>query len=237
MRQSAIAIAFPTATKVEGLEDPGDLIVTADAQGYGIVLAIAYIRKSDMAQNRRIECARRAEAIDPERIVSTVLAAPLAMVDKTGRNLLQRKIHHGICTYDHRIRSGIELCDDPAKDAVIDVEVVRIKLDGVLSAVAGVNRFVPASADSQILASRNEVSDARIADTAQDFRRAIGRMVIDDDYIEFEIGALGEGALYGVQNRPLAISNRYDDAGLYRKCLCSGWNFFEVRLQPGADSF
>ena len=50
-------------------------------------------------------------------------------------------------------------------------------------------------------------------------------MVIDDDHIEFEIGALGEGALYGVENRPLAISNRYDDAGFYRKC-------FRSRLEP-----
>jgi len=64
------------------------------------------------------------------------------------------------------------------------------------------------------VASRNKVSDARIADTAQNVRGAIGRMVIDDDYIEFEIGALSEGASYGIQNRALAISNRYDDAGL-----------------------
>ena len=59
----------------------------------------------------------------------------------------------------------------------------------VLSAVARVNRLVPASADSEIPAFGNEVSDARIAHTAQDFRRAVGRMVIDDDYVEFEIGA------------------------------------------------
>ena len=77
----------------------------------------------------------------------------------------------------------------------------------------------------------------RIADPAQDFRRPIGRMIIDDDHIEFEIGALGEGALNGVENCPLAILNRDDDAGFHRKRFRRGWNFLEARLQPGADSF
>src|SRR5208282_357369 len=62
-------------------------------------------------------------------------------------------------------------------------------------------------------------------------------MVIDDDYIEFEIGALDEGALNGVKNCPLAIPNRDNDAGFYWKCFRGSWNFLEVRLQPGADSF
>ena len=62
-------------------------------------------------------------------------------------------------------------------------------------------------------------------------------MVIDDDHVEFEISALGEGALNGVENCPLAIPNRDDDAGFYRKCFRWSGNFLEVRLQPGADSF
>ena len=61
-------------------------------------------------------------------------------------------------------------------------------------------------------------------------------MVIDDDHIEFEISALGEGALNRVENCPLAIPNRDDDAGFYWKCLCCSRNFLEVRLQPCADS-
>jgi hypothetical protein len=82
------------------------------------------------------------------------------MVDKAGRNLLQREIDHRVRTYDHRIRPCFELCNNAAKDAVIDVKVVGIELDRVLPAVFRVNRFVPASADSQVLASRNGVSDA-----------------------------------------------------------------------------
>src|SRR5208283_68796 len=85
--QRAIAIAFPTAAEIDGLVDPGDLEVTADAQRYGVILAIADIRKSNTAQNRGIECTRRAETIDTECIVSSVLAAPLAVIDQTRRNL------------------------------------------------------------------------------------------------------------------------------------------------------
>ena len=62
-------------------------------------------------------------------------------------------------------------------------------------------------------------------------------MVIDDDHVEFEISALDEGALNRVENCPLAILNRDDDAGFYWKRFCVSWNFLEVRLQPGADSF
>jgi len=68
-----------------------DFVVTADAQSYGIILAVTYIRKSYTAQNPGIECARRPETVDTERIVSSVVASPLAMVDKTGGDLFQRK--------------------------------------------------------------------------------------------------------------------------------------------------
>src|SRR6202044_2942255 len=113
----------------------------------------------------------------------------------------------------------LKLCDNPPQDAVVDVQVVRIELDGVLAAVLGVNRLIPASAYSQVPAFGNDVLDPRIADAAQNFGRPIGRMVVDDDDIEIEISALGEDALNGFENRPLAIANRDDDAGLYRKCL------------------
>src|ERR1700730_11969007 len=159
------------------------------------------------------------------------------MVDKAGRNLLQRKIDHRVGTYNHRIRSRFKFRNGPAENAVIDVEVVRIELYRVLSTVPAVKRLVPASADSQVPALGNDVLNARIADTAQDFRRPIRRMVIDNDQIEFEIGALGQSALNGVENCPLAIPHRYDDAGFYRKCFRSNWNLIKVRRQPGADSF
>ena len=48
-RQRAIAVAFPAAAKINGVVDPADLIITADAQRYGVILPIADIRKSDAA--------------------------------------------------------------------------------------------------------------------------------------------------------------------------------------------
>ena len=53
-------------------------------------------------------------------------------------------------------------------------------------------------------------------------------MVIDDDHVEVEIGGLDEGALDGVENCALAIANRDDDAGLYRKFFGCGWNVLEL---------
>src|SRR5271167_1876725 len=127
------------------------------------------------------------------------------MVDKTGWDLMQRKIDHRVGAYKHRIRSSFKFCDNPGQDAVVDVQVVGIKLDGELSAVAGVNRLVPASANSQVPAFGNDVLNARIDDSAQDFSRLIGRVVIDNDYVEIEISALDESASNGVENCPLAI--------------------------------
>ena len=63
-----------------------------------------------------------------------------------------------------------------------------------------------------------------------------GGVVVDHDHVEFEISALSEGALNGVKNCPLAIPNRYDDAGSYRKFFRCVGNLFAHRGQPGADS-
>ncbi len=87
------------------------------------------------------------------------------------------------------------------------------------------------------MAFGNNAFNPRIVDAAQDFCRPIRRMVIDDDYIEFEISALHEGALNGVEDCPLATSNRNHDAGFYGKCFRCGRNSLELRLQPRTDSF
>jgi hypothetical protein len=49
----------------------------------------------------------------------------------------------------------------------------------LLSAVSGVNRVVAACADSKVPALGNDMSDPRVAHTAQDCGGPIGRMVID----------------------------------------------------------
>src|SRR2546426_8014384 len=62
-------------------------------------------------------------------------------------------------------------------------------------------------------------------------------MVIKDDHIEVEIRALGESALYRVENGSLSIPYGYDDAGFYRKCSDPIRHSIEARLEPGTDSF
>src|SRR5208282_2028220 len=204
-RQRAVAVALPSAAKIDRVVDPADVVVTADAQGYGVVLAVADVGKSDAAQNRGVECARRSETVDAKRIVSAVLAGPFAVIDQAGRNFVEGKIDHRVRADDHCVRPSFKFCNEPAKDIVVDVEVVGIKLDGVLTAVAGVNRLVPASADTKVAAFGQDMLDPRIADAAQDFSRAIGGMVVDDDYIEIEISALGEDAFDCFEDCPIAI--------------------------------
>ena len=62
-------------------------------------------------------------------------------------------------------------------------------------------------------------------------------MIIDDDHVESEPIALGESALNSVENRPLAISHRYDYACFYRQCFIRSRDFRELWRQPGAYSF
>ena len=106
-----------------------------------------------------------------------------------------------------------------------------------MSAGFGVNRLVPASADSKVPAFGNDDFEARMPDTAQHLCGPIRRMVIHDNHVEFKISALNQGALSGVENCPLTIPNRDDNAGFYWKCFRCSRNFLEVRPQPGTDSF
>src|SRR5438067_10858195 len=101
----------------------------------------------------------------------------------------------------------------------------------------GINRLVPASADAEITAFGNHVFEPRIAKPAQDFRGAVGRMIINDDNIEVEIRVLPENTLDGIENGSLSIPYRYDDACFYRKCPGRLRHFFEARLEPGTGSF
>src|SRR6266850_1341666 len=101
----------------------------------------------------------------------------------------------------------------------------------------GINCLVPAPANSKIAALGKNVLEPRIAKPAQDFRGPVGRMVIDDDYVEVEIRALPESALHSVENGSLSIPHGYDDAGLYRRCSRPIRHFLEARLEPGTDSF
>src|SRR5260370_8453419 len=53
-RQRAVAIAFPSAAKINGLVYPADLIITANARRYSVILPIPSLPKPNPAHNRSL---------------------------------------------------------------------------------------------------------------------------------------------------------------------------------------
>src|SRR5262249_11790671 len=123
-RERAIAITFPTAAEIDGFVKSSDFVVTADAQHDGVILTIADIRKSDCAQNRRIECTWCAQTVNSDGVVPAVLTAPLTVIDQTRRDFVQRKINHRVGANDHRVRSRIKLRHNALKNVVTVVEII-----------------------------------------------------------------------------------------------------------------
>src|SRR5438105_15570429 len=65
-----VRITLPAPAQINRLVDPPDLIIAGDGQANRIILAVTDVGYVDLAQDRREKRPRRAQAVDPQRIVS-----------------------------------------------------------------------------------------------------------------------------------------------------------------------
>src|SRR5436309_4757260 len=83
-RQSAVGVAFPPAAQINRFVDAANRILAANPQAGGVILTVAYIRKTELAKNGRVKRSWGAQSVDAERIVAAVCVRPFTMVDQAG---------------------------------------------------------------------------------------------------------------------------------------------------------
>ena len=149
------------------------------------------------------------------------------MVNQSGRQRVQLEVAHPVSSDDHSRLLLVESVDDGLQRLGRRVEVVRVKLYGKSSAVRTVNSHIPASANTQVAALRNDVYQRLIllGQLTENIRRSVGRMVIHHDDVIFERGLLRQSTLHRITNRLGTIVDRNDHRSLHVKFL-----FVEVYL-------
>ena len=150
-----------------------------------------------------------------------ILVSPLPMVDNARRNFVQLEIDEFVAAHDHCAALLAERVDNPLQCRLRAVEVVTVELDSVSTTSRIVDRQRPTTADTQRPRLRYYMNEARFVgrNLLQFGGSAVGRMVVDHDYIIVEISRLRQSASDSIGNRRLAVVDRYDDRCLDGKFL------------------
>ena len=101
-----------------------------------------------------------------------------------------------------------------------------------------IDRFVPTAADAEVGASGTRCTSrfSLAARSRERLRRAVGRVIVDDDDVEWKIGLLRQRASDRIADRPHAIAHRNDDAAFDGKVGVVVNRARGRRRKPGADS-
>jgi hypothetical protein len=77
-----------------------------------------------------------------------------------------------------------------------------------------VDGFIPTAADAEIVSRRNDMDQPIVfrGQLAESLGRTVGRVVIDDDDVEWKLGLLFKCAVYRIANGFHAISDGNDHA-------------------------
>ncbi len=101
--ESSVGVTRPAPAEVEAFIDPPDPVFPGDSERCCVILAVAYVEKSDAAHQAGVESPRCTQTIDAQRIVVTILIGPFAVIDEARWNLLQPGIDEGVRTDHHGI--------------------------------------------------------------------------------------------------------------------------------------
>ena len=185
--ECSVGIVFPAAAKIHHIVDTADLIAARESQPERIILAVARIGHFDLAKQGRIECPRSTQSVDPERIVSAIIGCPLFVIDDAGRDHLHIEVRHHVCAYNHRTLLFVEGIDRFLQRMFVFVHIVAVELYGKFTAGLVMYAGVPAPADPEVGAFRDQMDHTLIGGVLADgFGRAVGRMIIDDNQVIFE---------------------------------------------------
>jgi len=146
------------------------------------------------------------------------------VIDQARIYFLKPPVDERVGADDHPVIAAAEQIDDFLQRVAAAVQVVGVELNGVAPAVRGKDRLVPASADVQIKARRDEMDHPGILSRHSREERcgAVGGMIVHDDDVEGKIGLLRQGARDGSGHRPPPVAHGNNDAGLCRKTAPGG---------------
>ena len=154
--EGCIGVSFPSATKINDLEDAANLILSRKGQSKGIVLTITGVGYANLSQQRREECTWSAQAIDAQGIVASVFICPLLVIYDAWRKSAEVKITHAVSTDYHGATFFIELIDNHLKSGFTRIEIVGIELDGKTTATRILNGQIPTAADAEVVTLRDD---------------------------------------------------------------------------------
>ena len=198
LREIGVGVALPAAAEIELVVDAPDAVAARDHQAQSVVFAVARVGDLYLAQDGCEEGSRRAQSVDTQRVVASVLLRPFAMVDESGRQRLQLEVADAIRAHHHRGVVVVELLHNPRQRVLAAVEVVAVELHHEAAHALVVHGAVPASTDAQIVPLGNDVDEPLVAEFVDGFGGSVVGMVVHHHQVVFEGRLLPEDALYGI---------------------------------------
>ena len=218
LTERSIAVALPATAEIDLVVDASYAIAAANHQPQGIVLSIAGIGDLQLAKDWREEGTRRAQAVDAQGIVASILERPFAMVDEAWRQGVQMEVAHSVGTDDHRRTLCIEGVHHALQGLGRAVEVIAVKLHHKAPHHRMVYCRVPAAANAQVVALRDDVDETFVASKLIDsFCRTVCTSIIYHNKIEGERCLLLQHATDGIANGALAIADGNHHRSLHGK--------------------
>ena len=144
------------------------------------------------------------------------------MVNQSRRQRVQFEVTHAIRTDNHGSLLLVESIDDGLQRFGRRIQVVRIQLNGKASALRTINRHIPATANAEVGALRNddvELVAMSLLQVSQDVGSSIGGVIVDHDDIVFKAALLRKGTLHGVLDRLDTIEHRDDNRSFHIELL------------------
>ena len=159
LAEGSVAVAFPSAAKVDFVVDAADAVAAAYHEAERIVLAVAGVGNLQLAQDGREEGAWRSQPVDAQGVVASVLQCPLAVVDEAWRQGVQVEVAHAVRADDHGCPLGVERVHHALQGVGRAVEVVAVELHHEASHLRVMHGQVPAAAYAQVVAVGDEVDE------------------------------------------------------------------------------
>ena len=133
-REVGVGVSLPAAAEIERLIDTPDRVVAADAEGHGVVLAVAHVREEEAARYRGEEGAGGAETVDAQGIVRAIGVGPFLMVDEARSDHIAVEVGERVASDHHCVVPLAESGHDGRECRGRLVNVVGVELHGEASA-------------------------------------------------------------------------------------------------------
>ena len=154
------------------------------------------------------------------------------MINNARSDHVHIKICHHIGAYYHSTVLFVKCIDHDLQSTVVGIYVVTVKLDSKFTAKRMVNSQIPATAYTQIITFGNQVDQAFIVfKFINGFGGTVGRVIVDNDQVEFEICFLAEYRTDGIAYGTNTVAYRNNHRSFVWEVAGVEFYFLEFRLQ------